>query len=94
MGGSFPNPLGYTSITTLVSNVIQAIVYIAFPIIILFLVYAGFLFVTAQGNEEKITTAKRVLLWTIIGALLVLGAQVLVLAISGTVEQIQGGSFF
>ena len=50
------------------------------------LVYVGFLFVTAQGNETKITAAKSGLLWTVVGALILLGAQAIALAIEATVK--------
>jgi hypothetical protein len=72
-------------------KVLDALVLIAFPIIVLFLVYAGFLFVFARGDEKKINDAKRIFLWTFVGALLVLGAWTLSRAIKGTVDEITGG---
>ncbi len=87
-GGAFENPLGYNTIEQFLTAVLGAVVVIAFPFIVLFLVYAGFLFVSAQGNEEKLSTAKKVFMWTIVGGLLVLGAQVLSYAIQGTIQEI------
>lgn len=86
---SFENPLGYSSISELLRAVLDAVVTIAFPFIVLFLVYAGFLFVSAQGNEEKLGTAKKVFLWTVVGGLLILGAEALSIAIEGTVEELR-----
>ncbi|MBI2023635.1 hypothetical protein HYT01_03680 [Candidatus Giovannonibacteria bacterium] len=50
---------------------------IGIPLITIFLVWAGFMFVTARGNEQQITKAKSLLFWTIIGAILIVGAVVL-----------------
>ena len=46
-------------------------------LITIFLVWAGFLFVSARGNEQQLSTAKTMLFWTIIGAILIVGAWVL-----------------
>jgi hypothetical protein len=57
----------------------------------MFLIWSGFMFVSAQGNPEKIETAKSRLLYTIIGAILLLGAWTISQAIKGTVEDIKRG---
>lgn len=54
--------------------------------VILMLVYVGYLFVIAQGNETKITDAKNALLWTVIGALILLGSKAISLGIEQTVK--------
>ena len=55
---------------------------------VLAFIYSGFLFVTAQGNETKLKTAKTALLYTAIGTALLLGAWVFAKAICGTIEAI------
>ena len=41
---------------------------------VIIFIYAGFLYLTAAGNEEKITRAKNTLLWAVVGiAVAVLG---------------------
>jgi TRAP-type C4-dicarboxylate transport system permease small subunit len=89
-GGGFQNPLKFDSISGFLQALLDALIVIAFPILVLFLVYAGFLFVSAQGNEQKLSDAKRIFLWTIIGALIVLGASALSRAIQGTVNSLRG----
>ncbi len=68
--------------------ILGVVVKIGYPIAILFIIWAGFLFLTAQGNEEKINTAKRAFLWAVIGTLVLLGAQALGLAVKGTIESL------
>lgn len=57
-------------------------------IAVFFLIYAGFLFVTARGSEEKLTTAKNTFLWTVIGIAILLGAVVISNGIKNTICQI------
>ncbi len=70
-------------------KILNAAVYILFPFIVLMIVYTGFLFVTAQGNVTKITQAREALVWTVVGALVVLGAKAIALAIEATVEDLK-----
>src|SRR3989344_198513 len=91
-GEGLQNPLKYGNIYQFLAEVLDVLVQIAFPIIVLFLVYAGFLFVSAQGSEDKINKAKLIFLWTIVGALIILGASVLSRAIEGTINEIRSGA--
>jgi len=84
------NPLQFDSLPEFIAAMLDAVIAIAFPIIVLMLVYAGFLFISAQGNDAKLQQFRKVLLWTLVGALLILGARVLSEAIQGTVNAIQG----
>ncbi len=90
-GGSFVNPIQYDSIEEFLIAVLNAVVLILFPIIVLMLVYCGFAFIAARGNETKIKEARRVFFWTLIGGLIILGAKALALAIAATVSEIQAG---
>ena len=52
------------------------------------LVYVGFLFVAARGNEEKISSARSALVWTVVGGLILLGASAISAVIQATVGTI------
>ena len=91
-GSPLLNPLKYETIPEFLAAVLKVIAEIALPILVLFLVYVGFLFVTAQGNPEDLNRAKRYFLWAIIGALIILGASVLSAVIQDTVQRIERGS--
>lgn len=84
------NPLQYNDITSFIAAALKALVVIALPIITLFIVISGFMFVAARGNESKLEKAKENFLYVIIGALLILGAWVLATLIGGTVSQVIG----
>jgi len=86
--GGFQNPLKFCSISEFLNALLDVIILIGVPVVVFAVIYAGFLFVTAQGNVEKINTAKKVIIWTLIGAMLVLGSKALALAIQGTVNDL------
>lgn len=88
--GKILNPLGdeISSIPEFLKELLYRIVQIALPIIVLFIIYAGFLFLTAQGNPEKISIAKKTLMWTLIGAAVIIGADILANVIVGTINDL------
>ena len=57
-------------------------------VVVFFIIYSGYLFVTAGGSEEKLKTAKQTFLWVVVGAAVLLGAWAIALAIQATVCQI------
>ncbi len=87
-GPSLENPLRYADIPQFVAGALRVMVMIALPIISLFIVYSGFLFVSARGNESKLSEAKSNFMYVILGAILILGAWVLATLIGGTVTQL------
>lgn len=86
------NPLNpnFSSIPAFIAGALKALALIALPIITLFFVISGFLFLTAQGNEEQLKKAKKNFLYVVIGALLILGAWIIATLIAGTVNQLTG----
>lgn len=88
---SLQNPLkdGFTSIPDFLAALLGVVIYIAKPIIVIMIIYSGFLFIKAQGKPEDLTTARKAIMWTLIGAAVILGASLLSNAISGTVDEIR-----
>lgn len=82
------SPIAAPDLWSFLSSIISSVVYILFPILVLMLVYTGYLFVAAQGNPAKLQEAKKAFVWTLIGGFVVLGAQALSLAIKTTVESL------
>jgi len=88
--GKLQNPLNYGSIPDLIRAILDIVVQIGVPIVALFIVYAGFLFVKARGNPEELKVAKTALGWTLVGAAVLLGASVLAEVIGGTITELRG----
>ena len=83
---SLTNPLEFETITGFLIGIIEIILIFALPIVVLFIIYAGFLYVAAQGDETKLTTARSALTWAIVGGVIVLGALQIVALIEGTIK--------
>lgn len=84
------NPILADNITELFQMIIDVVLIFAIPIVVFFIIYAGFLYVTARGNEETIKKAHAALLYALIGGLLILGARVLIDVVGGTVDSVTG----
>ena len=82
------NPLSVNSFYAFIKAILDAVVVISIPIITLAIIYSGFLFVKARGNEGELEKAKHTLLYTIIGAAIVLGSWILSKAICNTIIQL------
>lgn len=67
-------------------SILDFVIQIGGIAVVLMLVYVGYMFVIAQGNETKITDARKALLWTVIGALILLGSKAISLGIEQTVR--------
>jgi hypothetical protein len=74
------------------TNILQFVITIGAIVVTLMVVWVGYKFVVAQGNSEKISEARNMLLWTVIGALVLLGAQAISLGIQATVTALTSGS--
>lgn len=91
--GKLKSPLGdkYDTIEEIIVAIMNNLVIpIAVPIVILAIIYTGWLFIAARGNDKKISEAKQAALYTAIGGAVVLGAWVAATAIKGTVDEIRG----
>ncbi len=84
------NPLNseIDTIPAFIEELLRIVLKIGIPIVVIFIIYAGFLFVTATGNPEKLKHAKATLFTTLIGSAILLGAWVIAEAIQGTISQL------
>ena len=84
--GTICNPLkGSSTIPEFIQKVLEGALKIGFPVIALAIIYCGFLFVEARGNPEKITKARNALMYTLLGAAILLGSWAIAKLISETV---------
>ncbi|MFH1201182.1 MAG: hypothetical protein V1484_02585 [bacterium] len=84
--GTICNPVpSMTSIPKLIQTILEGVLRIGIPIVALAIIYCGFLFVAARGNSEKLTKARDALLYTVIGAAILLGSWAIAKMISTTV---------
>ena len=89
---TLPNPFagGGNSLFGLLEKVINNILLpIGGILAVLAFIYSGFLYVTAQGNETKLATAHKALLYTAIGTAILLGSWVIAKVIENTINQLK-----
>jgi len=77
-------PNGFRTVEQVIEAILGVVVVIATPIVVFFIIYAGFLYVTARGNAQQVEQATRQLTYAIIGAILILGA----VAFAGIIKQL------
>lgn len=88
--GTLKNPISKVgSIEDFIRLILEGVIKIGMPIIALAIVYSGFLFIAAQGRPEKLKEAKNAILYTLIGATVLLGAWAIAQLIADTVKDLQ-----
>lgn len=80
------NWLGVKNLNDFIKLFLEGAIKIGIPIVALGIIYSGFLFVMAQGNSEKLSTAKNAFIYSLIGGAILLGSWSLVQLISDTVS--------
>ncbi len=75
------NTMHYLKCDTLecwVQNTLNTVIVIAALLAIIFMVYAGFLYIFSQGKEDKVEKAQKTMAYTIVGLILVFIAPLLI----------------
>jgi len=73
------NPIEADNFWELLDALIDVIFILSIPVGTIMFIVAGFYFIAAAGDPEKITTAKKMVLYTLIGLLIVFCAKGLVI---------------
>ena len=81
------NPLKANSIQDVIFLAVDIAMYLGMAFAILSIIFVGFKFVAAQGNEEKLKEAKSWLLWIVIGLAVLISARVMVDIIRNTLVE-------
>lgn len=84
--GKIVNPIEAETLNGLIKTLLKGVLRIGIPLIALAIIYSGFLFVFARGNSEKLTKARTSLMYTLIGAAILLGSWAIAELISETVR--------
>lgn len=83
--GKICNPINEITINGFIKTLLTGVLRVGIPVVALAIIYSGFLFVAARGNSEKLSKAKDALLYTLIGAAILLGSWAIAQLISSTV---------
>ena len=72
------NPLASNDVRVIIGTIIKAALGLSGTIALVMIVWGGFLWLTSQGNAEKIEKGKQVLLWATIGLVVIFFAYTIV----------------
>ncbi|NBS68190.1 hypothetical protein EBT31_04655 [bacterium] len=75
------NPLGETDPRILAGRIISGLLSVIGTITLLMFVYAGVLWITANGEQKKVQRGKDIMVWAVLGLGVIAGAYVIVNAI-------------
>lgn len=75
------NPLQFESLEALLDAIIDFLIKIGAPLAVIMIIYAGLIWMFAAGAPEKITKARSIIIWTIIGYSIILVAKGILLVI-------------
>jgi hypothetical protein len=82
-----PNPGSSSDIVNIIlGNATQLAFTLAGGVAVLMLIYGGFTYITAYGNEARATTAKNTIIWSIVGLVVVILAKVIYAEVIGLVS--------
>jgi len=88
------NPIQANSILEFINTALDVILQLAVPVAVIFIIWAGFLFVVARGNPEKLKIAKNAILYSLIGVALLFGARYIAAMLTNTLKQIGSEQIF
>jgi hypothetical protein len=82
------NPVGAESLADLFYLIVNFIIGFSYAVIAFFLILSGFKFVAAQGSEDKLKDAKNTFKYTILGAVIIIGAQTIISVVQGIITSL------
>lgn len=72
------NPLGTTDIPALAGTIINTVLGVVGSLALLMIIYGGFTWMTAAGNQEAVKKGRDILIWAFIGIVIIFSAYALV----------------
>lgn len=73
-----PNPITKGDLGGVLSGVVNALLIFAAAVAVLFLIIGGFRYVVSTGNPDQVESAKKTILYAILGLIIIFVAYVLV----------------
>ena len=81
------NPLIFGSVQGLITAFVRALIVLLIPVVVFFIIYAGFQYVTGRGNPSSIADASKALLYAVIGGVIILGSFAILSIVENTVNE-------
>ncbi|MBI5230529.1 MAG: hypothetical protein HY981_04505 [Candidatus Magasanikbacteria bacterium] len=76
--GALFDPLGNYSVQGFIGTIIKSALSVVGSIALVLLIYAGIMWMTAAGNEERTRSSAKIMLWTVLGLVVIFASYILV----------------
>lgn len=73
------NPLNVSSFWDFIYKIVDFVYTLSLWVVPIIIIVAGYYFITAMGQPEKINTAKKIILWALIGLVVIMSAKGLIM---------------
>ena len=80
------NPIGTDSVQALLLKIMNLVAVVGAIVVVFMIIYSGYTIVMARGNEAALEKGKDMLLATVIGGAILLGADVIANVVVNTVN--------
>jgi cbb3-type cytochrome oxidase subunit 3 len=80
-------PLGGRSIPSIIGRLIRGIIAISGVIALAMFVYGGLMWMTSQGNKEKVDKAQKTVVWSVLGLVIIFASYALVSFVLAALSQ-------
>ncbi len=87
----YVNPLGTTSLNTVINRIIRTVLGFVGALFLAMFVYAGVLYMTAGGDDKKVSAAKTTMVNAVLGILVISLAYSIISIVFETARQVRGG---
>ncbi len=74
----------YATLNDFLLMLLDLFLLVMMPLMILLLIYGGYRIVASAGDEAAIKSGKSIVLWSLVGAAIILGARVIYYMVAGT----------
>lgn len=68
----FGNPIQNDDVVSLIRSVLQWMIWIAIPVAVMVIIFAGVMLMTSQGNQKRIDQGKKMLTYAVVGIAIIL----------------------
>ncbi len=83
---TLPNPLGNTTLTDLITRVINYATGILIAISVLFIIYAAYLFMFSGGDPKNVIQAKNIITYTVVAIVVALLSNLIIGAVLSVIK--------
>tara|TARA_B100002051_G_scaffold276616_1_gene326133 strand:+ start:4330 stop:4593 length:264 start_codon:yes stop_codon:yes gene_type:complete len=84
---SFNNPLLFPTVEGVLVAFLNVFIVISIPIVVFFIIYGGFLYVTARGDTTQLQRASKTLTYAVIGGVIIIGSVAIVQIVGNVVNE-------